>query len=341
MKIPVLSVLNRKIGIDLGTSHTRIWVEGKGIVLNQPTCLAFDKKTKKVLAVGDDAVEMEGRAGKTTTVIYPVRNGEIYDDIAVKELLKIFLDRSVGSVALFNPIMMISVPVGASQAAREIATDVLYSLGAGEAYTIAQSLAASIGSGVPIADSSGSFILHLGEGVNEAVVISLGSVNVAEYSTNSGDYFSREIQFYCHKKMQLSVSRKTVEEIKKTIVSLDIKSQKERLIAGQDIGSESPKEMMLSAKDLFTTTMNYVQRVETLVTKLLTKMPPELAVDVIDKGLLLSGGMASIDMIEHYFVEKLGVPVFVVDSPNQVVISGIGTALENLDLFKQSLGYQE
>jgi len=341
MKIPIIEKFNKKIGIDLGTSKTRIWVAGSGVVVDEATCIAFDKKNKNVVAVGDAAVEMDGRVGKHIVVLYPVVNGKIYDILAVTTMLKIFLNKAVGSIALYNPIIMASVPVGATQADREITTQVLYALGAGETFTIAQPLAAGIGSGVPIADASGSFLLHMGAGVVEGVVISLGSVIVSESIEYAGDYFSNSMRIYVQKKLDLKISKRTASNLKKKVVSIELNSDRAQLVAGQDTIDESPKELMIKSKDLLDHSLNYLNKIEALVVNLLSKMPSELAVDVIDKGLLLTGGTSKLHGIEIFFVEKLGIPVSVVDNSEMVTINGIGQALENLDLFKQSLGYQE
>lgn len=341
MYIPFIDKLNKKIGIDLGTSRVRIWVMGSGVVVDEATCIAFDKKTKNILAVGEAAVEMDGRVGDHIEVSYPVVNGKIYDEVAVTTLLKILLNQAIGSIALYNPIIMASVPVGATQADREIMTQVLYALGAGETYTIAQPLAAGIGAGVPIADASGSFILHMGAGVVEGVVISLGSVIVSQSSEYAGNYISNGMRIFIQKNLDLKISKRTASDLKKTVVSLEYNSDREKLVAGQDVVDENPKEVLIKSRDLLDYTLNYLGKVEDVVVRLLSKMPSELAVDVIDKGLLLTGGTAQLHAIEAFFVEKLGIPVSVVDNSEQTTINGIGQALEHLDLFKKSLGYQE
>lgn len=341
MKIPLFEKLNKKIGIDLGSFRTRIWVDGSGVVIDEPTCIAFDKKNKSVLAVGEEAAQMDGRVGEHIEVCYPVVGGKIYDTAALTALLKIWLTQSVGTIALYNPIIMASIPVSATQADREITTQVLYALGAGEAYTIAQPLAAGIGAGVPIADASGSFLLHLGAGVVEGVIISLGSVIVFQSSEYAGEYLSNSICLYTQKNLDLKISKKTATVLKNEVISVEFGSAREKLVAGQDTVDESPKELVVKSKDLFGHTISYMEKIEDLVVNLLSKMPPELAVDVIDKGLLLTGGTAKLHGIEIFFVEKLGIPVSVVDNSELAVIEGIGQVLENLDLFRKSLGYQD
>jgi len=341
MKIPLLEKLNKKIGIDLGSSRTRIWVSDLGMLVDEPTCIAFDKKNKSVLAVGKEAEQMDGRVGEHIAVSYPVRDGKIYDDVAVNTFLKILLNQSIGSISLYNPIIMMSVPANATQADKEIATQVMYSLGAGETYTISAPLAASIGAGIPIADASGSFLLHLGAGVIEGVVISLGSIIVSQSSEFAGEYFSNSIRIFALKNLDLKISKKTASKLKKEVVSLEFSSDREKLVAGQDTFDESPKEMLVKSKELLNHTLGYLEKVEDLVVELLSQVPPELAVDVIDKGILLTGGTAKLHGIEVFFVEKLGIPVSVVDNAETAVVEGIGQALDNLDLFKRSLGYQE
>ena len=347
MKIPLLSKINKKIGLDLGSQTTRIWIDGKGVVFKEPTCMAIDiskgssESSKNILAVGAEALEMDGRVGDHIKIVYPVKNGEIYDDRAIKTYLRILLNKWVGSQLLLNPIIMVSVPASSTQADREMITEIIYDLGAAEVYTIAQPLAASIGAGVPIADSSGSFFIHMGEGVVEGVVISLGSIIALVSSELGGEYFSERIMFFLKENFSLKISKSVSEEIIKEVVTVNKRNSKERMIGGQDCNTENPKEIEITSGDLMPETVNLMKKTEELLRDLLSKMPPELTVDVIDKGLLISGGLANIANIEEYFVEKLGIPVTVVDSPENVVIEGIGTALEHLELFKKSLGYGE
>ena len=341
MKIPILEKINKKIGIDLGSSRTRIWEVGTGLVLDEPTCIAFDVRNKSVLAIGEQAAEMMGRVGTHIEVLFPVADGEIYDRGATQTLLKLFLKQAVGSVTVYNPIIMVNCSAGATQASKEVLIQTMYNLGAGEVYTISEPLAASIGAGVPIADASGSFILHIGAATAEAVIISLGSSIVSQSSKYAGQYFTDSLRVFAKRELDLKMSQRTAENIKKELVSLDKNTQQEQLIAGQDVIDESPKELRITSAEVYQHTIDYLELVSDLVTELLAKMPPELAVDIIDKGLLLTGGTAKLVGIETFFIEKLGIPVSVVDDADTAVISGIGQALEHLDLFKKSLVYQE
>jgi rod shape-determining protein MreB and related proteins len=217
----------------------------------------------------------------------------------------------------------------------------LYSLGAREAYTIAAPLAASIGAGVPIADASGSFLLHLGAGVVEGSVISLGSLVSHETSRYAGDYLTDRLRYQLKKTAGLVVSRTTAEMVKREIVSIHPQATREKLVAGQDLQTGNPKEVMISAASLLPEMTVVIRRYEELLRQLLSNIPPELTVDVIDKGLLLSGGLAHIHGLEQHFIKTLGIATSVVEEPDLAVINGLGTALEHLDQFVDSLAYQQ
>lgn len=341
MKIPIIEKLNKKIGIDIGTANIRIWIDGPGVVIDEPTCIAIDTKNNSVLAVGQEAADMYGRVANHISVVYPVQSGEVYDAAALITLLRVFLSDAIGTISLYNPVIMATVPVGATHADREITTEVLHGLGAGETYTIAQPLAASIGSGVPIADASGSFVLNMGAGIIEGVIISLGSVIVSQTSRYGGEYLRDSLKLFVQNTFDLKISDSTAEEIKKKILSVDTTISQQGFFAGQDMVTENPKEVEISSGDLYEFALTYLEKVQSVVEELLSHMPAELAVDVIDKGLLLTGGTANLIGIEQFFTQKLGIPVVVVDEPTQVTISGVAQALEHLDLFKKSLGYQE
>lgn len=340
MKIPVLDSLNQTIGLDLGTTRTRIWVAGQGVVLDEPTCLAVDSRSQKVLAVGEEAQAMTGRVSQPITLHYPIQKGHVYDMDAGRALLKVFLQKVLKSRAFFRPIIMASLPASATQAQRVAMVELLYSVGAREVYTIAQPLAAAIGAGVPIADASGSFIVQMGSGVVEAAVISLASLIRFEATHMAGDAADNAIKQAVRKKLNLHISLETARKVKQRVVAVGAEVQKEMLVTGQDAMESSPKEVNLETAMLQDVIHQFVSEYERMLKQLFVTMPPELTADVIDKGMLLSGGWAQLSGFETHLVSTLGIPVSVVDTPEQTVIKGIALALENLDLFKQSLAYQ-
>jgi len=329
--------VNKKIGIDLGSRNTRIWVEGKGVVFSGSSCIAVEGA--QVIAVGEQALEMMGRVDKNIKVVYPVKDGVVFDDVLLKLFLKTLLSQVLGKIWLLNPVIMVTTPASSSQADREIVTKVMYSLGASSVYTVAQPLSASIGAGVPIADASGSFVLHLGSGIAEGVVISLGSIISLSSSEFAGYNLARKLIFFLKKRFGVQISEEMVEKVIHQCLSINTKLIKEIMISGFDVENKRPKEIRLLSSDITSVVQLFLDSIEALLRDLLSKMPPELTVDIIDKGLLISGGLANIVGIDDYFVEKLGIPVSVVDEPDMVVIKGVGIALQNLELLEKSLGY--
>lgn len=329
-----------KVGIDVGTARTRIWMEGTGVCLDEPSCLAIDLETKRVVAIGTDAVAMRGRVGSHLKVAWPMVAGSVADPDALQSLLKLFFQKAGVFQVFSQPVVMASVPSESTSISRDTLIDLLYQTGAREVYTIAQSLAGSIGAGVPIADASGTFLLQLGAGVIEGAVISLGSVVHTVSTVQAGAYATGRIQSVVKRELGLSISFEAAEEIKKLVVSASPQAQRQLLVAGQDVTQQSPKEIKVTSQDLKKLSMQLLGRYEQLLRSLLSQLPPELTVDVIDKGILLSGGLAQLDGIEGYLVRSLGIPVSVVEKPDLAVIRGIGAALANLELFKESLGYQ-
>ncbi len=328
--------VNKKIGIDLGSSQTRVWVEGMGVVFTAPSCVAVEGS--KVVTIGEEAREMSGRVSSDIRVVYPVQEGVVYDDKLLKSFLQMVISQALKKVWLLNPIIMVTVPASSTQADREIVTKVMYQLGASSVYTIAQPLSASIGSGVSIADASGSFILHLGSGVAEGVVISLGSIIALSSSNFAGDRLTQKIILFLKKQFLIQISSEVAEKILHQCVSINPKLVKEMMVSGFDIESESPKEIKLLSTDLAIVIQEFLDSLENLLQSLLSKMPPELTVDVIDKGLLVSGGLANLVGLDDYFISKLGISVSTVDEPDTVAILGVGLALEHLSLFEKSLG---
>lgn len=339
MKLPIFNTLNKRIALDLGTSVTRIGVVGKSSIFQEPTCIAFDANTREVLAVGKEAAAMVGKTSEKTELAWPIREAEIYDDLVLTALLKLFFEKAVGSTILLSPTIMATVPAGATQATQEITTGVLHNLGASEAHVIAQPLAASIGAGVPIADASGSFFCHLGSGQIESVVVSLGSIIAQSSSTKAGLHYAAALATHLRKTLQLTVSMQTLEKIMQNIASLDTKSLRQELVGGQDVLTKSPKEVLLTSAHVYEPTLAFGQRCVQLVSAVLSQMPTQLTVDSIDKGLLLSGGLAQLHGLEGFLTQNLGISASVVENPELVAIKGTLNALQHIDEFKKSIAY--
>lgn len=340
MKLPFTSQLTQVIGLDLGSSRTRIWTGKDGLVLDEPTCLAVDERTNKVVAVGQEAIEMQGRVGPSVALYRAVQRGRLYDLDVARALLRVFLQRVMKSSSFFRPIMMVSLPANSTEVDQVAMTELLYSVGAREVYTISQPLAAAIGAGVPVADTSGSFVLQLGSGLAEAGIISLASLVTSESHRHAGGEADLKIKKQVRDETGLDISSEAAERLKREIGSLLPTADKEQLVTGQDLIESSPKEVKISSAQIRPPLLSLATQYETMIKRLFAQIPPELTTDVIDKGMLLSGGFSQLRGLDVFLVNHLGIPVTVVEEPDLAVIKGIGTALEHLDLFKESLGYR-
>lgn len=327
-----------KIALDLGTTRTRIWQDEAGLVIDEPTCLAIDQRIKKVVAIGQDASDMSGRVAKYIQVYYPMESGLVDNGEILRAYLKALLQKVIPKTYFFRPIMIASVAACATQVDRQSVVDILYSVGAKEVYLMPQPLAAAIGADVPIADASGSFVLHLGGGVVEGGVISFGSLVSSKSDRYAGKYIDQTVVQLVKEKKQMQISLKEAETLKKELMSLAGKEDSQ-LSVGQDLVEVAPKEIMLEASLFTPLAEELADRYVALMKNLLESIPPELTTDVIDKGMLLTGGLAQLHGLDTYLVGKLGVFASVVEEPDQVVIKGLATALKHLDLFKESLGY--
>lgn len=333
--------LSPRLGLDLGTDRTRIWLQGQGVVVDQPSVLALNEKTGKVVAVGQDAAEMEGRVGTKNSDLqlhHPFVEAKIYDAETAQALLRVWLQKILGWRYLFSPVVMVSVAAASSQASRQAVTEVLHDLGAREVYTMAQPLAAAIGAGVPIADASGTLLCQLGAGVSEAALISLGSLVEFTSTNHAGAALDLKIQQTVQVQDQLKISLATARRLKEKMLLLN-GSQQTTSVVGQRLADQRPQEVQLRAQDLSPAVTASASQIAELIESLLAATPPELTTDVLDKGILLSGGLAQLRGLTNYLTAKLGFSVAVIEKPKQAVIQGLGVALDHLSEFKQSLGY--
>lgn len=341
-----LRKLYRKIGVDFGSSRLRICTDQEGVVYDQPSCIAIETHTGRVVATGQDALDMSGRLDERISVEWPVRSGVLHDASIARVLLRQALAPLLRTALLYGPEMLVSVPGSSTAAQQQALVELMYALGARQVHTIAQPLAASIGAGVPIADPSGSFLLQLGEGVVETAVVSLGSMVACERSPYAGNFLTRHIRFVLNQELGLQLSEESISKLLREVASLQAGpagqagAARELLITGKDAATNRPREVVITAADVQPALQFVVELVEQVIKRCLEDIPAELTVDIIDKGLLLSGGLAQLHALDLHLISSLGMPVSVVDEPETAVIRGIQTALIHLDEFKQSVGYQ-
>ncbi len=335
--------LSPHLGLDLGSDQTRLYLLGQGVVIDQPSVLALNEKNGKVVAVGQDAAEMEGRVegpNSPLKLYRPFQQGQVYDNETAQALLRVWLQEILGWRFLFSPVVMVSVPAASTQASRQAVTELLHELGAREVYTMAQPLAAAIGSGVPIADASGTLIAQLGAGVAEVALISLGSLVEFESTLQAGRELDQQLQLTIQENYKATVGLETVKKLKHQLLLLNGSTQTS-LVIGQSLSDQSPQEIQVQASQLSPVVKVAADRLVAMIRSLLAKTPPELTADVLDKGVLLAGGLAQLRGLSTYLTQSLGLPVSLVEKPQQVVVDGLGLALEHLDEFKQSFGYMD
>ncbi|MBI3559410.1 rod shape-determining protein [Candidatus Gottesmanbacteria bacterium] len=330
-------MFGKRLGIDLGTANSLVYEVGQGVVLNEPTVVAVSVDDGKVLAVGNEARAMLGRTPGTITASRPLRDGVIADYLVTESMLRYFLDRVCGSTRFFKPEVMICVPAGVTQVERRAVLDATLAAGAKIAFLIDEPLAAAIGAKIPIANPSGNMIVDIGGGSTEAAVISLGGV-VAHKSTRvAGNKIDEAIQSYVKKKYNLLIGERTAEEIKMTIGTAFPDAKNKMEIRGRDAASGLPRILELTADEVVEAITPILSQIINSIKGVLEETPPELASDIIDRGIVLSGGTSLLKNLDKLMTHTIGVPVHVADDPLFCVVKGCGIAMENIDLYKRSV----
>lgn len=334
------STLGKRIGIDLGTANSLVYVAGDGIVLNEPTVVAVSTDDNRVLAVGNEAKEMLGRTPGNITASRPLREGVIADYVITEAMLRYFIDKVCGHSRLFKPEVMICVPAGVTSVERRAVLDATLSAGAKTAFLIDEPLAAAIGAKIPIANPSGNMIVDIGGGTSEAAVICLGGVVVHSSVRVGGNKIDEAIQAAVRKKYSLIIGENQAEEVKIKIASAIMPKNSENKtmpVRGRDAVTGMPKTIELSTSEVHEMIESTVQKIISAVKGVLEQTPPELASDIIDKGIVLSGGSSQLNNLDKLMTEVTGVPCHIAENPLMCVAFGTGMALENLDLYKRSV----
>ncbi|MEI6222362.1 MAG: rod shape-determining protein [bacterium] len=329
--------LSKLIGIDLGTKNTLVYEAGRGITMNEPTVVAVADENI-VLAVGREAEDMIGRTPETIQAICPMKDGVIADYVVTEAMLRYFINKSYGRFRFTKPTVMICVPGGGTSTERKAALDASVEAGAREAYLIEEPLAAAIGAGIPISSPSGSMIVDIGGGTSEAAVIALGGIVASNSVRVGGNKIDESIATYVRKTYNLLIGDRSAEDIKKTIGSATKLTPDEKMeVRGRDLIAGLPRTITISSHEVTQAVLPALKEIMIAVKSVLERTPPELSSDVIDKGIILTGGGALLRNLDQLMAESLGVSCQVADEPLYCVIKGIGIALENIDLFKRSI----
>lgn len=328
----------KKVGIDLGTTTVLVYIPKKGIILNEPSVVAVSLADKRVLAVGKEAKEMLGRTPDTIVARRPLKDGVIADYRTTEAMLRYFLNKALGGMRFFRPEVMVAVPGGITSTERRAVIDATISAGARAAYIIKEPVVAAIGADIPIGSASGHMIIDIGGGTSEIAVISLGGVVSSSSVRIGGNKLDLAIQEHVRRKYGLAVGERTSEDIKIRIGSaLYLEHKLEMQVKGRDMISGLPRIITVTSDDVTDAVQHELQGIVEAIKEVLHNTPPELSADVMEKGMVLSGGSSQLRNLDRLFSDATGVPAFVADDPQLCVAKGTGIALENLDSYKRSI----
>lgn len=328
----------RKIAIDLGTTSTLMYIPKQGIVLNEPSVVAVSTDENAVLAVGNDAKEMIGRTPETIIAYQPLRDGVIADYRVAQAMLRYLIQKIGASTRFLRPDILVSVPAGITSTERRAVVDATLSAGAKAAYLIKEPIAAAVGAGIPIGESSGHMIVDIGGGTTEAAVISLGGIVKAHSARVGGNRFDEAIAEHIRRRYGLVIGAQTAEYIKTSIGSaVPLDEPMQLAIRGRDVSSGLPKELVISSHEVTEALHDTLEEVLQAIKNVLQETPPELAADVIDTGIVVSGGGALLKNIDQLITRATTVPCYIADDPLVCVVKGAGAALENIEKYKRSV----
>jgi len=328
----------KKIGIDLGTANTLVYLQGRGIITNEPSVVAISTIDKTILAVGDEAKEMIGRTPDTIVARKPLKDGVIADYKTTEAMLRYFINKALGRVKFFRPEVMVAVPGGITSTERRAVIDATIAAGAKAAYIMKEPIAAAIGANIPIGSAAGHMIVDMGGGTTEAAVISLGGIVSCTSVRVAGNKFDTAIAAYIRKKYNLAIGEQTAENIKIQIGSALPLDEKLYLdIKGRDMIIGLPRIITINSDDITEAIQDELSAIITAVKSVLYETPPELSADVMEKGMVLSGGSALLKNIDKLLSQATGVPAYVTDEPLLAVARGTGLALDNLESYKRSI----
>jgi rod shape-determining protein MreB len=335
-----VSILSKKIGVDLGTSTVLIYVKGEGIVVNEPSLVAVDRDGTRVLAVGRQAFEMVGRAPETTQIVRPMREGVIADFAVTEGMLHHLIGKAQGRQRLFKPEVMICVSSGVTSVERRVVTQAAITAGARQAWLIDEPLAAAMGAGLPIAESRGTAVCDIGGGTTEIAVISLSGMVVAQSIRIGGNRFDDAITNYLKRKHNLLVGERAAEEVKIAVGSaVPMKQPLVTEVRGRDLVTGLPRNLAVSSNDIAEAIQEPLRMIVGAVRDVLNETPAELAADVLDRGIVLSGGGAQLRELDRYVSMHTGIPAVVADEPQTSVVRGAGLALENFEVLKRNQSF--
>lgn len=331
-----MSFLTPQLGIDLGTANTLVFLRGRGVVLNEPSVVALKKNRTEVLAVGTEAKLMVGRTPDDITAYKPLKDGVIADYRLTEIMLKYYLKKAMGSWRLFKPEVLISVPAGVTSTERRAVIEAALRAGAGNVYIVKEPILASIGAGIPIHEAGGHMVSDIGGGTTDVAVISLGGIVASTSITCAGNRLDSAIKQYVKRSFGLEIGEKTAEEIKIKIGAARKSSKEMRMeVRGSDFVTGLPRTITMHSNHVAEAIEDELREITKAIKDVLQEVPPELAGDIMDKGIILTGGSSQLRGLAELIAEHTGVKATLAKDPLFCVANGAGAALERLDVYKK------
>lgn len=327
-----------KIGIDLGTANTLVFVPGRGVVVNEPSVVAVGASDNKVLAVGSEAREMIGRTPDTIIAYRPLRDGVIADYRVTEAMLKYFISKVRGWFRFLRPEVMVSVPAGVTSTERRAVIEAAVHAGARAAYVVKEPVLAAIGAGIPINEAAGNMVIDIGGGTTDVAVISLGGIVASTSVKVAGNKLDQAIADYIKRKYNLAIGDRTAEEVKIQIGSaVETDEEEEMEIRGRDLLSGLPKTITVSSSEITEAMEDELQEMMQAIKTVLHDTPPELSADIMDRGIVMTGGGSLLRNLDILIQREIGIPTHIAEDAMLCVAKGTGIALEHLDVYKRSI----
>jgi rod shape-determining protein MreB len=331
-------MFRKKIGIDLGTTNILVYLPKKGVVINEPSVVAISTTDKKIMAVGLEAKEMLGKTPDTIIALRPLKDGVIADYKTTEAMLRYFINKALGGIRILRPEVMVAVPAGITSTEKRAVIDATMAAGAKAAYIIKEPIVAAIGANIPIGSPSGNMIIDIGGGTSEVAVISLGGIVACASVRIGGNKLDQAIIEHTRRKYNLAIGERTAEIIKINIgAALPMEEPLTMEVRGRDMITGLPRTITLSTNDVVEAIESCLEGIIDTVKDVLHNTPPELSADVIDKGIIMSGGTSLLRNIDQLISRATGVPAYIADDAYFCVAKGTGVALENLDFYKRSI----
>jgi rod shape-determining protein MreB len=338
MKMGLFGAFIKDMGIDLGTANTLVFIKGKGIVTREPSVVAIQTNTKDVLAVGEEAKKMIGRTPGHIIAIRPLKDGVIADFDITQNMLKYFIRKATQKRSIFQPRVVVCVPSGVTEVEKRAVEEATIHAGARDAYLIEEPMAAAIGAGLPVQEPTGSMIVDIGGGTTEVAIISLGGIVTSKSIRIGGDELDESIVYYIKKEYNLMIGERTAEEVKIFIGSADVKDKESKMqIRGRDLISGLPKTIEVTSTEIHEALKEPISNIIDAIKFTLEKTPPELASDIMELGIMLTGGGALLDGIDRLIKKETGMPVHIAENPLDCVALGTGKALDSIEILKKTI----